>query len=96
MADKDVDAITGTETTGHEWDGIKELNTPLPRWWLWTFYATIIWGHWLLYPLSGRGLGSAATPWARLAILPAPNSPKPWRPSMKAGSAGSTSSSSSS
>lgn len=32
------------ETTGHEWDGIRELNTPLPRWWLWTFYLTIIWG----------------------------------------------------
>ena len=27
------DDITGTETTGHQWDGIKELNTPLPRWW---------------------------------------------------------------
>ena len=40
---KDVDAVTGTETTGHEWDGIKELNTPLPRWWLYTLYATIIW-----------------------------------------------------
>ncbi len=32
------------ETTGHEWDGIQEFNNPLPRWWLWTFYATIIWG----------------------------------------------------
>lgn len=31
------------ETTGHEWDGIKEYNNPLPRWWLWTFYLTIIW-----------------------------------------------------
>ena len=35
--------ITGTATTGHEWDGIKELNKPLPRWWLWIFYATIVW-----------------------------------------------------
>ena len=35
-----VDAVTGTETTGHEWDGIRELNTPLPRWWLWLFYIT--------------------------------------------------------
>jgi cytochrome c oxidase cbb3-type subunit 3 len=32
------------ETTGHEWDGIQEYNNPLPRWWLWIFYATIIWG----------------------------------------------------
>lgn len=35
------DAITGRETTGHEWDGIKELNTPMPRWWLYVLYATI-------------------------------------------------------
>ncbi|WP_319824764.1 cytochrome-c oxidase, cbb3-type subunit III [Thalassovita sp.] len=34
----------GVGTTGHEWDGIQELNTPLPRWWLWTFYITIVWG----------------------------------------------------
>ena len=32
------------DTTGHTWDGIEEYNNPLPRWWLWTFYATIIWG----------------------------------------------------
>jgi cytochrome c oxidase cbb3-type subunit III len=35
------DSLTGRETTGHEWDGIRELNTPLPRWWLYTFYACI-------------------------------------------------------
>ena len=29
-------------TTGHEWDGLQELNRPLPRWWLWLFYATIV------------------------------------------------------
>lgn len=32
------------ETTGHQWDGIEELNNPLPRWWVWLFYATIVWG----------------------------------------------------
>src|SRR4030088_1539060 len=39
-------------TTGHIWDGIQELNTPLPRWWLGTFYATIIWsvGYWIGHP----------------------------------------------
>jgi cytochrome c oxidase cbb3-type subunit III len=49
---KDVDGHTGTETTGHEWDGVKELNTPLPRWWLWIFYATIVWaiGYWIAMP----------------------------------------------
>ena len=54
MADekKEIDALTGTATTGHDWDGIHELNTPLPRWWLWTFYLTIIWsvGYWVVYP----------------------------------------------
>lgn len=44
MADnKRIDESTGTSTVGHEWDGIEELNTPLPRWWLWTFYITIAW-----------------------------------------------------
>ena len=52
MADKHVDEFTGTETTGHEWDGIRELNNPLPRWWLWTFYACILWaiGYWIAMP----------------------------------------------
>jgi len=49
---KELDQVTGTPTTGHEWDGVKELNTPLPRWWLWMFYATIVWsiGYWVVYP----------------------------------------------
>jgi len=43
MADnKRIDEATGTETVGHEWDGIEELDTPMPRWWLWTFYGTIL------------------------------------------------------
>src|SRR5262249_3515632 len=49
---KKHDAATEAETTGHEWDGIHELNKPLPKWWLWTFYATIVWaiGYWLFMP----------------------------------------------
>ncbi|MEP1765591.1 MAG: cytochrome-c oxidase, cbb3-type subunit III [Sulfitobacter sp.] len=43
MANKKVDESTGVETTGHEWDGIRELNNPLPRWWLWTLYGCIVW-----------------------------------------------------
>lgn len=48
----EIDHVSGRSTTGHEWDGIKELNTPLPRWWVLTFYATIIWafGYWVVYP----------------------------------------------
>jgi cytochrome c oxidase cbb3-type subunit 3 len=51
-AKEKVDPLTGKATTGHEWDGIGELNTPLPRWWLWTFYATIAWAflYWIAYP----------------------------------------------
>ena len=49
---RDPEPHSQVGTTGHEWDGIRELNTPLPRWWLWLFYATIIWsvGYWIVYP----------------------------------------------
>ncbi|MGN6097969.1 MAG: cytochrome-c oxidase, cbb3-type subunit III [Bosea sp. (in: a-proteobacteria)] len=65
----EIDAHTGIATTGHEWDGIRELNTPLPRWWLGIFYATIVWsiGYWIVYPswplISGatRGVIGYAT-----------------------------------
>lgn len=53
MSRREIDQPTGVETTGHVWDDdIKELNKPLPRWWLWTFYATIVWamGYWVAYP----------------------------------------------
>jgi len=52
MANKRIDEATGTETVGHEWDGIEELNTPLPRWWLWTFYLSIVFsiGYMIVYP----------------------------------------------
>lgn len=49
---REIDEVTGQETTGHEWDGIKELNSPLPRWWLWTFYICIVWSvaYWIAMP----------------------------------------------
>lgn len=53
MADhKHVDEFSGIETTGHEWDGIRELNNPLPNWWRWIFYATVVWsiGYYVAYP----------------------------------------------
>lgn len=63
MADVERDKISGTTTTGHEWDGIKELDTPMPRWWVLVFYATIIFaiGYTIAYPawpsLSGYTKG---------------------------------------
>ncbi|WP_426240084.1 cytochrome-c oxidase, cbb3-type subunit III [Pararhizobium sp. DWP1-1-3] len=50
--DPNLDELSGVSTTGHEWDGIKELNNPLPRWWVLTFYACIVWalGYTVFYP----------------------------------------------
>ncbi len=62
---KERDEISGVETTGHEWDGLKELNNPAPRWWLMVFIITVIWsiGYWVVYPawptLSGHTPGTA-------------------------------------
>jgi cytochrome c oxidase cbb3-type subunit 3 len=48
----ETDAVTGVDTTGHEWDGVKELNNPLPRWWLIMLWATVVWaiGYWIVMP----------------------------------------------
>lgn len=67
MADnqpKERDTLSGVETTGHEWDGLKELNNPAPRWWLWVFFVTVVWaiGYWVLFPawptISGNTKGT--------------------------------------
>jgi len=50
------------QTTGHSWDGIEELDTPLPRWWLWVFYACIIWGIWYVIAYPAWPLIYGATP----------------------------------
>lgn len=68
------DAHSGVETTGHEWDGIKELNMPAPRWWLIVFALCCVWavGYWVIYPawptLSGNTKGTAGwTQYKKLA-----------------------------
>lgn len=51
--DKEQELQAGDpNTTGHSWDGIKEFDNPMPRWWLWTFYACIVWaiGYTIAYP----------------------------------------------
>lgn len=61
---RDIDEVSGVETTGHSWDGIKELNNPLPRWWLYVFYGTIVWaiGYMIVMPaipaLPGLGMNN--------------------------------------
>ena len=52
MSEKPIDEFSGVSTTGHEWDGIKELDNPMPRWWLIVYYATIVWavGYMIAYP----------------------------------------------
>jgi cytochrome c oxidase cbb3-type subunit 3 len=46
------DDTAGLPTTGHEWDGIREYDKPMPRWWVITFIVTIIWaiGYTVVYP----------------------------------------------
>lgn len=56
------DAVTGRQTTGHEWDGIQELNTPLPRWWLWVFLATVVWSLGYVIAMPAVPLVSDHTP----------------------------------
>ncbi|MFO1082808.1 MAG: cytochrome-c oxidase, cbb3-type subunit III [Reyranellaceae bacterium] len=68
------DALSGTNTTGHEWDGVKELNTPLPTWWVYTFYATIAFAivYCAMYPawpwLSGHTQGMLGY-WSRGQLM---------------------------
>jgi cytochrome c oxidase cbb3-type subunit 3 len=52
MANRRIDQPTGVETVGHEWDGIEELNNPLPRWWVITLWLSVIFalGYIVVYP----------------------------------------------
>lgn len=77
MCAKQVKKSGEVGTTGHQWDGIEELDNPMPRWWLWTFYLTIIWaiGYAIYYPAwplvskATQGfVGETAAGDARLAV----------------------------
>lgn len=56
-ARKPAEAKPEADTTGHVWDGdLKELNRPLPRWWLYLFYLSVAFA--LVYLLLYPGLGA--------------------------------------
>jgi cytochrome c oxidase cbb3-type subunit 3 len=73
------EGATTDHTTGHIWDeDIRELNNPLPRWWLWLFIITVVFGvvYLALYP----GLGT----WQGTLAWTSRGSRKPWRRSVRA------------
>ena len=58
------DADDQDNTTGHSWDeGLKELNNPMPRWWMWLFYITIVFGLAYLYLYPGLGTFEGKLGW---------------------------------
>ena len=73
MAQIEKDSISGTDTTGHEWDGLRELNTPLPLWWLYTFYACIAFAAlWVvLYPALPISGATGLLGWTARGAFPA-------------------------
>src|SRR5690606_22715253 len=52
LSHKEIDPVSGTETTGHDWNGIKELDTPVPRAILLFIIVTHVWAviYWVLMP----------------------------------------------
>lgn len=62
MTDKKIKDGHDYETTGHSWDGIEEYNKPLPKWWLYTFYACIVWGVGYTIAYPAWPMISGATP----------------------------------
>jgi cytochrome c oxidase cbb3-type subunit 3 len=55
MKKRPEEAASG-DVTGHVWDGLEEYNNPLPKWWLWMFYITLVFG--LVYLVLFPGLGN--------------------------------------
>jgi cytochrome c oxidase cbb3-type subunit 3 len=60
-------------TTGHEWDGIREYNIGAPRWWLIVWIICIIWGvgYWFFYPAipNAHGSNQGALKWSKYSQL---------------------------
>ena len=63
---------SGTQTTGHTWDeNLGEYNNPLPRWWMWLFYITIVFGLTYLYLYPGLGSYRGSLGWTQVGQLQA-------------------------
>jgi cytochrome c oxidase cbb3-type subunit 3 len=59
MSEQNLQSQT-VQTTGHAWDGdLQEFNNPLPTWWVYTFYVTIVFAiiYWFIYPSWPFGKG---------------------------------------
>lgn len=52
---KNYTGVKEGESCGHEFDGIEELNNPLPKWWTYMFFATFIWSVYYLAAYPGLG-----------------------------------------
>jgi cytochrome c oxidase cbb3-type subunit III len=66
------DIVSGQDTTGHEWDGIKELDTPVPRWWWYTLWATVVFAavYVVLYPaILPGGATKGILGWSQYKVL---------------------------
>jgi cytochrome c oxidase cbb3-type subunit 3 len=59
--------VEESDTTGHKWDGIEELNNPLPRWWLGLFIITIIFAGVYLYLYPGLGSYKGSLDWSQMS-----------------------------
>lgn len=58
--------IDDNSTMGHKWDGIEELNNPLPRWWLGLFIITIVFSVAYLYVYPGLGNFAGSFGWSQM------------------------------
>lgn len=58
--------IDESSSMGHKWDGIEELNNPMPRWWYWLFILTIIFSVIYLYLYPGMGNYKGSLGWTQI------------------------------
>ncbi len=84
MAGRKKVVSTADNTTGHVWDeDLVEMNNPLPRWWVWMFVITIIFGLGYLAAYPGLGSSAGKLGWSREGRILRQKWPRPtksWNP----------------